>query len=190
MATLELFVFLGFIIVIVQLAGINRKFKELQHELRDARSELSGTGSDLRNVLKVMKKEIRKNRNKEETERMLEEFEEKERKEVEWNNLTEQEREVRRIAAKSDGSCPKCGIQLTTKGSCPLCLEYANNPKAPMHRVKRIMEWVSLTDAEKEARETEFIALRARIRAEWATKGEDGIWRRKDNGAVVQVQDL
>jgi DNA repair exonuclease SbcCD ATPase subunit len=182
MLHLELIVLLGFIIVVVQLAGINRGFKELREDLRNG---LNGTRSDLARVLKVMQREIRRNRNKEETNRMLENFEEEERKKIEWNDLTEEEREGRRIAAKNKGFCPKCDRHLSSKGSCPLCLEYPNNPNAPMHRVKRIVEWVSLTDEEKEAREAEFIALRARNLAEWATKGDDGIWRRKDNGAVV-----
>lgn len=128
---------------------------------------------------------------------ILQEGEEREAKTVEWKQLTEEEREVRRTAAKQRGTCPRCDRVLWledsdvkgmshSKGSCPLCFEFPFNIGAPMNRGWREREWASLSEAEKQAR---IEAAREKIDAnlsEWATKGDDGVWRRKDNGEVVE----
>jgi hypothetical protein len=53
----------------------------------------------------------------------------------------------------------------------------------------RILEWTSLSEPEKRAREAEFLAERARNLATWCTQGTDGVWRRIDDGTEV-VSDL
>jgi len=47
-------------------------------------------------------------------------------------------------------------------------------------------EWSSLTDAEKEARQKLFLDGRQKNISEWCVKGDDGVWRRKDDGTVVE----
>ena len=47
-------------------------------------------------------------------------------------------------------------------------------------------EWSMLTEAEKQARQKLFLDGREKNIAEWSVRGEDGIWRRKDDGAVVE----
>jgi hypothetical protein len=130
----------------------------------------------------------------EELDQLIARSDEKEKKKDEWNNMTEEQREERRQKYLPD-YCPKCEKPLerfdkdgkpNTYSSCPLCFEFANRPNAPMHRVKRIKEWVSLSDSEKEKREADFIAQRERNLSKWAVKGDDGVWRRKDNGQVVE----
>jgi len=59
-----------------------------------------------------------------------------------------------------------------------------------MHKVKRILEWASMTDSDRRAREAEILAVRERNRSEWAIKDEDGIWWRKDNGMIVNPEDV
>jgi hypothetical protein len=123
----------------------------------------------------------------------LRDHEEQNQKEMEWNNFTEEQREERRQKYLPD-FCPKCERRLKrydndgtakTYPSCPLCFEFPNNPGAPMHRVKRIMDWAMMGDEERRRREAECIALRERNLSEWATRGEDGQWHRKDNGKPV-----
>ena len=128
---------------------------------------------------------------------VLKEGEELKAKEIEWELLTEDERESRRAAAKMRGTCPRCDKRLWlddsdvegmahSKGSCPLCFEFPFRIGAPMNRGWREREWASLSESEKQAR---IEAARAKIEANlsgWAVKGNDGIWRRKDNGEVVK----
>jgi hypothetical protein len=113
------------------------------------------------------------------------------KRKFEWDTLPEEEREIRRIVARGQGICPKCIEPLWTtetdkhsKGSCTMCCEFPDNPRAPMHRVKRILEFASLSESEWRIREAEAIARREANLSTWCTKGDDGIWRRKDNGQV------
>ena len=131
------------------------------------------------------------------TDQMLKDGDERKAKEIEWEQLTEDERESRRAVAKTCGTCPRCGRTLWlddsdvngmahSKGSCPLCLEFPFRIGAPMNRGWREREWASLSEPEKQAR---IEVARAKINAnfsEWAVKGDDGVWRRKDNGKVVE----
>jgi|GEM_PF-5889196 len=123
--------------------------------------------------------------------------EEKER-EFEWNAMSETDREIRRTTAKQMSLCPRCLKLLNAKdgepsnkfpreGSCPMCREIPSNPKAPMHKVKRIVEFASLSESEWRTREGEAIAFREKNLSEWCVKGGDGIWRRKDNGEIVNA---
>jgi len=114
------------------------------------------------------------------------ELEEKKAKEIEWDNCTEDEREMRRAKAKASGVCPRCNKPLTLKGSCPMCCEYPFRISAPMNRVWREREWESLSESEKQARIKVAQTRRDANLSEWATKGDDGIWRRKDDQAVVE----
>ncbi len=114
-------------------------------------------------------------------------------KEFEWELLTEDEREARRMVAKPLEICPRCQKALNPKeydwsitGSCPMCHEYPFLIGAPMNRGWRELEWASLSESGKQAMVE---AARTKIEAnfsEWATKGEDGVWRRKDNGEVAE----
>lgn len=122
---------------------------------------------------------------KEEAEETIKEWDEQKAKEAEWNALPETEREIRREKAKAKGFCPKCD-KLLSEGSCPMCCEIPDNPKAPMHKVKRILEWASLSEPEKQKREAEFLTMRARNLAKWCTQGDDGVWRRNDDGTEVK----
>jgi len=128
-------------------------------------------------------------RSKAETERIIKNAEERSRKEAEWNDLTEEEREHRRKTAKVN-YCPKCDKLLNERGSCPMCFEFPKIPNAPMHKVKRILEWANMTDSEKRAREAEILAMRERNLSEWAIKDEDGVWWRKDNEMIVNSEDV
>jgi hypothetical protein len=51
-------------------------------------------------------------------------------------------------------------------------------------------EWSSLSDAEKEARQKLFLDGREKNISEWCVKGSDGVWRRKDNGTVVEQEPV
>jgi hypothetical protein len=51
---------------------------------------------------------------------------------------------------------------------------------------KEQREWNSLTEVEQEARQKLFLDGREKNISEWCVKGSDGIWRRKDNGTVVE----
>jgi hypothetical protein len=55
-----------------------------------------------------------------------------------------------------------------------------------MNREWREREWDSLSQSEKLARIEAARTQMAATLSEWATKGDDGIWRRKDNGVVVE----
>lgn len=120
-------------------------------------------------------------------------MDERKAKEIEWEQLTEGERESRRAVARTRGTCPRCDKELWhddsdshSKGSCPLCFEFPFSIRAPMNRGWREREWESLSESEKQAR---IEAARAKIDAnfsEWAVRGDDGFWRRKDNGQVVE----
>jgi uncharacterized paraquat-inducible protein A len=82
----------------------------------------------------------------------LQEVDEQKAKAIEWNNLAEEEREIRRVKAKANGVCPRCNELLTPKGSCPMCFEYPFNIRAPMNRVwrEREREGESLSESEKQ----------------------------------------
>jgi hypothetical protein len=109
-------------------------------------------------------------------------------KKAEWNEISEDERERRREEARELDFCPRCDRKLTPKGSCPMCCEYPNHPKAPMNRVKRILEWISLSEPEKQKREAEFLAERARNLATWCKQDANGVWRRLDDGTEVTFE--
>jgi len=47
-------------------------------------------------------------------------------------------------------------------------------------------EWSSLTGAEKEAGQKLFLDGREKNIADWCVMGNDGVWRRKDDGTVVE----
>lgn len=130
--------------------------------------------------------------------RILKDCDEKKSKEIEWEKLTEDERESRRTLARTRNSCPRCNRTLWlndlnddeddshSKGSCPLCHEFPFNMNAPMNHGWREREWTLLSETEKQAR---IEAARIKIDAnfsEWAIGGSDGVWRRKDNGNVVE----
>lgn len=183
MAGLELIACLGFIVIVWQLARIVGSLKALSEELRERHTDLKGFFED---VQRRLRRQERRARIERATGQLIQGIEELDLKTIEWNELTEEEKDLRCKAAQIEGVCPKCHKKLSPKGSCPLCLEYPDNPNAPMHTSKRVRQWALLTDAEKEARETEFVELRTRNLESWATKGDDGVWRRKDNGAVVK----
>lgn len=63
-------------------------------------------------------------------------------------------------------------------------LREPHSPKAPMHQVKRILEFASLSESEWADREAKAIAFREKNLSEWCVKGEDGVWRRKSDGQV------
>jgi hypothetical protein len=132
--------------------------------------------------------------------RMLQDGEERKTKAIEWERLTEDEREARRIAAKQCGTCPRCDRELWltdsdvkgsrhSKGSCPLCHEFPFRIGASMNGGWREKEWASLSETEKQARIEAVRKKRDANRSEWAIKGDDGVWRRKDNGDVVERDD-
>lgn len=74
------------------------------------------------------------------------------------------------------------------EGSCPVCFEFPSNPTAPMHRVKRIFEFASLSESEWQVREGKAVARLEANLSTWCTKGDDGVWKRKDNGQVWDSQ--
>ncbi len=123
---------------------------------------------------------------KKETDQTIKEWEEQKSKEAEWNALPETEREIRRERAKAKGFCPMCDKLLSLEGTCPMCCQIPDNPNAPMHKVKRILEWASLSELEKQKREAEFLAMRAHNLAKWCTQGGDGVWRRNDDGTEAK----
>jgi hypothetical protein len=51
-------------------------------------------------------------------------------------------------------------------------------------QAKRRLEWA--TRPEKQKREAEFLAMRARNLAQWCKQGDDGVWRRNDDGPEVK----
>jgi len=139
-------------------------------------------------------------KSRKETDDMIREFDERRAKEFEWNALSEAEREMRRIAGRAEGFCPRCNKDLNAKagepsdkyprdGSCPMCHEFPSNPEAPMHRVRRILEFASLSESEWRIREKEAIARREANLSTWCVKGDDGVWRRKDNGQAWDVEE-
>jgi hypothetical protein len=117
-----------------------------------------------------------------EIEDMLKEDEELETKTIEWERLTEEERESRRAAAKATGRCPRCNKVLTGRDSCPLCNEFPFSFNARMNKGWREREWAPLSESEKQAR---IEGARARL-SELHVEGSDGIWRRKDTGEAVE----
>lgn len=111
----------------------------------------------------------------------IQEIDEQVAREIEWESLTEEEREARRAVAEICGTCPRCRKTLHTddsdthsKGSCPMCHEFPFNIRAPMNRGWREKEWASLSESEKQRR------FDAAVKKSGWAKGNDGVWRRGD----------